>query len=465
MRRERRGPRPRRRRRHHRDHGLHRPSRAHARADRGVPRAREASWWSADPTRRSAPRSCAAAATSSSSTRRRRPGRSSCATSQPAPGRRSTGPPRSPTSPRRRCRASTCCKVDRYHALTIQFARGCPFNCEFCDIIVVYGRRPRAKSVAAGDGRDRGVPPARGEAGLPRRRQLHRQQEARQGPAARDRDVERARTATRCTSTPRCRSTWRRTTSCSSCSVPRTSPRSSSASRARGRRRCVETKKTQNLRGDLVGQRPQGPVLRHPGAGRHDRRLRPRRRHHLRGAAALHPGRPHPRVDDRHAAGDAEDAAPRAGGRRGAPDRRVDRRPVRLLEHPAAQHDAARAVPRLPRAGDPAVRLPCLSAAGRWTTCSARGREVASQSRLGARGHAPLHAHHVADRAAGVAATRVVHALAARLHPAATPVGVRRRGVARRHPPGALRLRARAAPRISTAPSRSWKPAKPRRSR
>ena len=38
-------------------------------------------------------------------------------------------------------------KVDRYQALTIQFARGCPFNCEFCDIIVVYGRRPRAKRV------------------------------------------------------------------------------------------------------------------------------------------------------------------------------------------------------------------------------------------------------------------------------------------------------------------------------
>jgi radical SAM superfamily enzyme YgiQ (UPF0313 family) len=37
--------------------------------------------------------------------------------------------------------------VDRYHALTIQFARGCPFQCEFCDIIVVYGRRPRAKRV------------------------------------------------------------------------------------------------------------------------------------------------------------------------------------------------------------------------------------------------------------------------------------------------------------------------------
>jgi radical SAM superfamily enzyme YgiQ (UPF0313 family) len=37
--------------------------------------------------------------------------------------------------------------VDRYHAMTIQFARGCPFNCEFCDIIVIYGRRPRAKKV------------------------------------------------------------------------------------------------------------------------------------------------------------------------------------------------------------------------------------------------------------------------------------------------------------------------------
>jgi radical SAM superfamily enzyme YgiQ (UPF0313 family) len=37
--------------------------------------------------------------------------------------------------------------VSKYHALTIQFARGCPFNCEFCDIIVMYGRRPRAKGV------------------------------------------------------------------------------------------------------------------------------------------------------------------------------------------------------------------------------------------------------------------------------------------------------------------------------
>ncbi len=37
--------------------------------------------------------------------------------------------------------------VERYHAMTIQFARGCPFTCEFCDIIVMYGRRPRTKGV------------------------------------------------------------------------------------------------------------------------------------------------------------------------------------------------------------------------------------------------------------------------------------------------------------------------------
>jgi radical SAM superfamily enzyme YgiQ (UPF0313 family) len=39
-------------------------------------------------------------------------------------------------------------KTDRYRTMTIQFARGCPFNCEFCDIIVMYGRKPRTKSVA-----------------------------------------------------------------------------------------------------------------------------------------------------------------------------------------------------------------------------------------------------------------------------------------------------------------------------
>ncbi len=39
-------------------------------------------------------------------------------------------------------------RVDRYHALTLQFARGCPYTCEFCDITVIYGRKPRTKAVA-----------------------------------------------------------------------------------------------------------------------------------------------------------------------------------------------------------------------------------------------------------------------------------------------------------------------------
>ncbi len=43
----------------------------------------------------------------------------------------------------------------------------------------------------------------------------------------------------------------------------------------------------------------------------------------LRGAAALHPGRAHPGLDDRHAAGDAEDAAARPHGQGRATGRRV----------------------------------------------------------------------------------------------------------------------------------------------
>jgi radical SAM superfamily enzyme YgiQ (UPF0313 family) len=36
-------------------------------------------------------------------------------------------------------------KVNRYAAGALQFSRGCPFQCEFCDIIVTFGRRPRMK--------------------------------------------------------------------------------------------------------------------------------------------------------------------------------------------------------------------------------------------------------------------------------------------------------------------------------
>ncbi len=35
---------------------------------------------------------------------------------------------------------------DNYSAMNLQYSRGCPFQCEFCDIIEIYGRVPRTKS-------------------------------------------------------------------------------------------------------------------------------------------------------------------------------------------------------------------------------------------------------------------------------------------------------------------------------
>jgi radical SAM superfamily enzyme YgiQ (UPF0313 family) len=36
-------------------------------------------------------------------------------------------------------------KADRYMFGSLQISRGCPFTCEFCDIIVTFGRKPRLK--------------------------------------------------------------------------------------------------------------------------------------------------------------------------------------------------------------------------------------------------------------------------------------------------------------------------------
>ena len=37
---------------------------------------------------------------------------------------------------------------EKYLQMPVQFSRGCPFQCDFCDIITIYGRKPRTKTPA-----------------------------------------------------------------------------------------------------------------------------------------------------------------------------------------------------------------------------------------------------------------------------------------------------------------------------
>jgi len=40
----------------------------------------------------------------------------------------------------------TLVNLNNYNSVCIQLARGCPFNCEFCDVVHLNGRNPRLKS-------------------------------------------------------------------------------------------------------------------------------------------------------------------------------------------------------------------------------------------------------------------------------------------------------------------------------
>ncbi len=61
----------------------------------------------------------------------------------PQPHYRETGVVRLEDSPTPRF---DLLKLNRYVTASLQFSRGCPYRCEFCDIIVMFGRRPRTKS-------------------------------------------------------------------------------------------------------------------------------------------------------------------------------------------------------------------------------------------------------------------------------------------------------------------------------
>ena len=209
-------------------------------------------------------------------------------------------------------------KVDRYASGALQYSRGCPFQCEFCDIIVIYGRRPRVKDpdqlVAELDDMRRAgfhsafivddnfignkkkakallakLIPWMEEHGYPLRLTTEASIDLAEDAELLDMMY---------------RANFR------SVFIGIETPRLDSLN---------ETKKFQNVRGDSLGAKLARIQARGPRHQRRlHRRLRQRRQGDLRRSVSIHPGKRHHAGDGRHAAGDSQNAALRAAARKTA---------------------------------------------------------------------------------------------------------------------------------------------------